>query len=262
MSYCWKCGAETQGNLFICPDCQRTAEQTAAQERAISTAAGEITSEISKQTGMLASEIESLTQVQIRTAEAIEDLTRIVDYRLAEVSWSIKQQTVVLVGILKAISEPNRVKAEELRKIGEELRKLGRFEESIKRFKEAEELNPLDYRIYVGWGFTYVFNNELDKGIKCFEKSLKTEVSNLHKSDAHLYIARTYYSQGKFHEALEHARKALELSPEYAEAYYRCAHYSALVGENKKALEFLKEAVVRNEDYIEMARKEKDFGYE
>ena len=67
------------------------------------------------------------------------------------------------------------------------------------------------------------------------------------------------YKLGRSEEALESYKKAIELRPDYAEAWFNRACVYALKGERENALSDLKHAVELDTSFKEEAKKDKDF---
>lgn len=99
-------------------------------------------------------------------------ISSIIEWGFEEVHWELQQQTKILRSIDHTLKTPNQTQANELRIMAEELRKRGVFDKSIDRFSKALELNPLDYRIYIGKAFTYLDINQPDKARQLLESSL------------------------------------------------------------------------------------------
>lgn len=249
MARCWRCGNKTKANTVFCQKCQTSYELLGVGTRTGSLHIKGVYANISEKSGIDLNDIKGLVSSDIE-----EEMQKPINYQNIEDDWLSKQKGLPLNNFTRILSEETRNRVEELWQVAEELRRLHRYGEAMERFAQAERLNPLDYRLYLGWGFAHLFNNELDRAIELFEKAVKTEIPYFYKSYTNLLIARTYFAQNKYKKALQHAKLALGFAPEYAETSYSAAYYSAVLGKNEEALDLLKDAVEKNESYIEIAR--------
>ncbi|MCL0064228.1 tetratricopeptide repeat protein [Dehalococcoidia bacterium] len=92
--------------------------------------------------------------------------------RFEEIKWQLQQQTDILQSIDHTLKTPSETQANEWRRMAEELRRRGVLDKSEELFLKAVNLNPLDYRIYVGLAQTYLQMNQFDKAKRWLEESL------------------------------------------------------------------------------------------
>lgn len=161
------------------------------------------------------------------TSEAIYELADFFRLAHAEEMWIHEKQLEILTGIHDMVKNPRATQADELFKMGVESLKRGMIKESLKLLQDAVELNPLDYRLYIAMGHTYLIKDDLENALNGFGYALKNAHTNYYKSFALLLIARTKYCMGKIEESVKDARRAMELSSNYPEAYYQYAVYEA-----------------------------------
>ena len=160
MGHCWSCGSEVYGGLrypFTCPTCE-TVEGIKS-----------LRSETANNLGELA---RIQQQGFERLYDSIEEIGSVLEWGFTELSWRLRQQTQVLNSIDYTLKTPNETQAKELRQMAEELRKRGVIEESEKRFLKSIDLNPLDYRSYVGLALTYLHMGKFDESKTFLEKSI------------------------------------------------------------------------------------------
>jgi len=171
---------------------------------------------------------ERVVDIGSEISGAIYELADAFKFAHAEEMWYAEKQLEVLTGIREAIEYSETItKANALLEIGVKSLKLDMIEESIEKLQEAVKANPLDYRIYIAMGHAYLRKDDLENALNRFEYALKTARTNYYKSYALLLIARAKYCMGKIEEATKDAKRAVELSPDYAEAHYQYAVYEA-----------------------------------
>jgi len=94
--------------------------------------------------------------------------------------------------------------------------KGGEYKEALSDYKRALELNPKDANVHNNLAWLYATANDekfQDKG-KALEHAKKAaELSNERNAEILDTLARAYYINGKFKEAVETEKKALNLEP-------------------------------------------------
>ena len=230
MVRCWSCGTQIPGGLryiITCPICTEV-EEIKRLRKSI---------ESSK-----ARNLYEASEILTSYPEGLSEIASVIEWGYEELSWQIEQMTEVLRSIDKTLKTPSMTQANELRRIAEELRRRGVLDESEKRFLKSLELNPLDYRTYIGLGKTYVQMGKFDKARTFWEKSLphapKREID--YKSYSHRLIGRTYFCEENFQQTASELKTSIELSPNYYLAHYDYAQYCALIGDKENCLVHLK----------------------
>lgn len=155
----------------------------------------------------------------------IQELTDIFEFNHAEVMWQMERQLEVLTGIRDMVKNPRATEADELLKMGMASLERGMVTESLSLLQEAVKLNPLDYRIYITMGYTYLRMDDLKNARDRFEYALKNARTNYYKSFSILLISRVHYCLEDTKKALDSAKLAVDLSPDYPEAHYQYAAY-------------------------------------
>lgn len=161
----------------------------------------------------------------------LSELAEVLSYNHAEQMWELQQQTNVLKDIRDNLVEirlhwdDNR--ANEWLEKGAESLKRGMIEESLDCLKKALEYNPLDYRIYITMGHAYLRIDDLKNALDRFEYALKNAPTKYYESYSLLLMGRIYFCTGDIKTAIEKAKEARELSPNYSEAHYQYSTYIA-----------------------------------
>jgi tetratricopeptide (TPR) repeat protein len=251
MARCWTCGTkweQSAGELYICEAC----EDISAQVRSL---------EKTERTKL--SKIDDLIYVQRKgfdsLGERLSEIASTIEWGFSELSWELQQQTSVLREMTKILKTPNETKANEWRQMGEELRRRGVYDEAIEFFSKSIRTNPLDYRTYIGLGNTYLHIRKFREAKKYFEKSLPHSPNNFYKSYSLRLIGRICYCMEDYGHAIKSLKEAVDLSPSYAEAQYDLAQYYGIVGDAKKALPPLTDAIKKNSFYFYLSEKERNF---
>jgi len=104
--------------------------------------------------------------------EIASTIASAIEWGFGEIDWQLQQQTKVLRSIDDTLKTPRELRANERRKMAEELRRRGLLYESEESYLTALELNPKDYRIYVGLAETYLQSNQFDNAKMYLEESL------------------------------------------------------------------------------------------
>ena len=119
-----------------------------------------------------------------------------------------------------AQAQPDR-QAQELFDKAVKLYEDGKFDEALPLSLKAAELNPNDYRPRGLAGFIYVVQRKYKSASEAFAEALRLEPR---AKQLYLVKARADQFRNASAEAIASARKAIEVDPNYAEAY-------ALLGE-------------------------------
>lgn len=264
MAKCYTCGEQTSDLLqhnMTCPKCEQVKETRALREA------------IPKSLGELAQAQErALEKLSEEMSKGFSQLSSVLEWGFAEVSWQLHEQTTLLRDIAHTLKTPSQTQAEELRQMAEQLRERGVLEDSESRFLKALELNPLDYRTYVGLHYTYLRLGQFDKAKGVLEKSLphaprgearmyETEESEKvldYRSYSYRLIGRIYYCREDYPQAVEALRKSIDLSPEYSVGHYDFAQYCALMRKQGECLDSLRKAILGRPLYHYLAQDEKN----
>ena len=160
MARCWSCGSQLSGgarHLITCPACSQVEELK----------------ELRKATPNSLGDLARVQELGFqRLSESLTEIASVIEWGFSEISWQLHEQTTVLRDIAHTLKTPTETQAEELRQMAEELRRRSVYEESKKRFLKALDLNPLDYRTYIGLTHTYLQMGDFDEAKVVLEKSL------------------------------------------------------------------------------------------
>jgi len=243
---CWSCGSDLAGgsrHIFTCPLCRAVEEQKKIRET------------------LEASRAQTLYEA-VQISAGLTEIASILEWGFEELEWELGQIRGILGSIDKTLKTPRRTQAKELQEMAGELRRRGLLDDSEKYFLQSLELNPLDYRTYIGLGKTYLQIGELSKARTYWEKSLphapKEEID--YKSYSYRLIGRTYFCEENYQQARWTLLTAIELSPRYYLGYYDYAQYCALVGAKESCLSSLQTAVFGEPSLLELAERERNFG--
>ncbi|MCW5956994.1 MAG: protein kinase [Pyrinomonadaceae bacterium] len=114
----------------------------------------------------------------------------------------------------------------------------GRFAEGIKELTLAEELNPMSLRpkVLSAWTIyqTRDFENAAKKGYELLQL-------NPEFMQSHLQLSNILLEMGKYEEALEHAKKAVEMEPHSPLPFYSYCFALARIGDEEIAEKIINE---------------------
>ena len=109
----------------------------------------------------------------------------------------------------------------------------GQFEEALANATKAKKLNKNDFRPYAIAGLVLLAERKPENASKEFASAVRLGPK---RKELHALKAKADASRGAINEAIASARKALELDPDYGEAY-------AMVGEGLDNNRFQAEAI-------------------
>jgi len=167
------------------------------------------------------------SEIRDEIGGAIYELADAFRFAHAEEMWYAEKQLDVLTGIHDMAENRLATEANERYRQGMNSLSVGRLDDALIAFKAAMELNMVDYRIHIAMGHTYIGKDDLSNALESFNAAYDYARTNYYKSYALLLIARAKYCMGKIEEATKDAKRAVELSPDYAEAHYQYAVYDA-----------------------------------
>lgn len=197
-----------------------------------------------------------------RVADGLEGLAATFEWGFSELVWQLEEQREILKDILRVLQAPLDTQAKELRKRAEYAYRNGWFDDALEDFLESEKKNRYDFTIHQNLGNIYFFEKKNpEKALEYYEKAARyaTPESPYHASIAYLHVGLIRYLQGNFQKAREATLKALELSPSLYEAHYQHAQYCANLGKYDEAIEHLRIAIEGDRYYCVKADSEKDF---
>jgi tetratricopeptide (TPR) repeat protein len=210
----------------------------------------------------MVSEIDRVAVGVDRVAEGLESLAATFEWGFSELVWHLEEQRKVLQDMLLVLQAPLDTQAKELKKRAERAYRNGWFEEALEDFTESEKKNRYDFTIHQNLGNIYLFEKRNPtKALEYYEKAAKYAApeSPYHTTIAFLHIGLIKYLQGDFREAYEATSKALGMAPHLDEAHYQHAQYCANLGKYSEAIEHLKTAIEGDRYYCVKTDSERDF---
>jgi Ca-activated chloride channel family protein len=107
----------------------------------------------------------------------------------------------------------------------------GEYEEALKRYTDAQIDNPTSDVIHFNVGDALFKQEEYDKALEAFEKSLYTDDNRL-AAQAYYNMGNSYFRKGDFQKAIESYQQALKLDPEDEDAKYNLEFVRRLLKQN------------------------------
>ena len=182
------------------------------------------------------------------------------------------------IGYLNKAIEINPEDAKTWYNKGAALSILRKHKEAIRCFSKAIEINPEYAEAWYGKGATLLNLKKYEEAIECLNKAIE-----INPKDAEV-CARIWYNKGtafyalgkqkqllifsknnisfnreKLEKAILCFNKAIELYPEYREAWYDKACTYSLLEDKENALKPLQQAIKLDKKYKQKAMKDKDF---
>ena len=94
-------------------------------------------------------------------------------------------------------------------------KKLGEFKKAENLYKEIIKLDPKHFQVYVNYGNFKRDFNQTEEAIKLYTKALEINSNNV---ELHHNLALTYQGAGNIEKSNRHARKSLDLNPNFSHA--------------------------------------------
>lgn len=123
---------------------------------------------------------------------------------------------------------------------------LNDYDKAIKNLQTSAELNPDDYKVFYEMGICYLLKSMPEEAIKCFQKSVMIDRSQL---DVQLQLALAHELVDEQDMAMMIYDKLIEENPEYIKAYSHKAALLVCEGKFIEASKLFFDILKRNPDY-------------
>lgn len=252
----WERKNEYYNNIQLGKDIKNQSRLIKEQQKQL------LTTQIENANRLIASqEIIAITNQQYfsNTSNALDDIACGIDelkasfeWGISEIAWQIEQNREVFKSIEKGIWSPYDARARNKKEQAQEAYNYGWIDESEEYFLESEQILKTDFSVHISLGMIYLFH-KIDKGkaLSYFEKAIKyaRPKSNFYTSFALLHKALIHFDLNDLNSAINSAIEAIELSPNFSEAYYQLAQYYAQSKEAKKSIDNLYIAIKSDKNY-------------
>ena len=118
----------------------------------------------------------------------------------------------------------DQVDVDQLLDVGLSYMEINRFEEATETFERAArfaEDDSLDEQeAWVNKGVAHAELEEFDRAIGAYEEALRIDDDSEHAATAETNLAYALWEFGRHEQALEHAERAVEIDPRFAQAWY------------------------------------------
>jgi len=203
----------------------------------------------------------SIDEMAERIVNGFEDLKATFDWKLSEMIWILEQQRQDLKKIVEILQKPLTIQAIELRNRAEYAYRNGFVSDAIKDFEDSIKLNPYDFTNYHNLGNIYLFRErDPERALGYYNMAAKyaRPQSNKYMSFALLHSGFANYILGRYQDAYNATKEAIEKYPDFVEAYYRHAQYCSKLGKYDEALNNLRIAIDNDRRYCAKALSEKE----
>ncbi|MGM0448910.1 MAG: tetratricopeptide repeat protein, partial [Methanobacteriota archaeon] len=116
------------------------------------------------------------------------------------------------------------VDVEQLIDVGLSYMGINRFEEATETFERAASFAEEDsleaQEAWVNKGAAHAQLEEFDQAIGAYQEALRIDEESEHAATAETNLAYALWESGRGEQALEHAERAVETDPRFAEAWY------------------------------------------
>ncbi len=148
-----------------------------------------------------------------------------------------------------AAVDPANVQAQ--RNLGGVYIMLGRYEEAIAALQTANDIKPTS-EVYSNLGLAYFYQRRYREAVEAFEEAARRGRLDYRVAGN---LARAYHWAGErakadetYAQAVNLAHAQLEVNPEDADVHILLAHYQAMRGRRREALDHLQQALRRRPD--------------
>ncbi len=128
----------------------------------------------------------------------------------------------------------------------------GKIDEAIVAIKEARKSNPTDLNLLLNEAQLYIKLEQMDKFSALMQEAIKLDPNN---PTLFFNLGVVNQNEGKTKEAVDYYKKAVELDPEYGDAYMNLA-IAILAGE-QKIVEEMNKNLSNFKKYDELEKKQK-----
>jgi tetratricopeptide (TPR) repeat protein len=162
----------------------------------------------------------------------------------------------------------DQVDVTELMDVGLSYMQINRFEEATETFERAAQFaddGSLDEQeAWTNKGVAHAELEEYDEAIGAYREALRIDDDSEHAATAHTNLAYALWEFGESEEALEHAERAVEIDPRFAQAWYNRGFFLIERGLAEEAVNAFDNAIrlgFRNADVLdEKARALEELG--
>src|SRR6056297_2844376 len=118
----------------------------------------------------------------------------------------------------------DEVDVEQLVDVGLNYMKINRFEQAADTFERAAQYAPEDSKLgqeaWTNKGAAHAELDEWDAAIGAYREAIRIDDDSEHAATAETNLAYALWESGRGEQALEHAERAVETDPRFAEAWY------------------------------------------
>lgn len=210
----------------------------------------------------------NITQVGDTIVSAIDSLEYSIICEFREVRWLLSQVGDHLEEIINILKNKRKFEANELLEQALSNLNNGYYKEAKDRLLKAIEFDNTDYQIHRNLGFVFLHDDNADKAIEHFQKTVAFSPNNKCKIDALADLSRSYYAIDNYSKALEHLDELLEIlnqkrnivnEDEFARILYNYSVYSGLIGDTDTCLKNLDQSIKLRRNYFVLATIDQDF---
>ncbi|WP_233883980.1 tetratricopeptide repeat protein [Tenacibaculum piscium] len=140
-----------------------------------------------------------------------------------------------------------------VKNIASSLKEQGKTDEAIVAFAEARKANPKDLNLLLNEADMYVKLNKMDKFGELMEAAVALDPEN---PTLYFNLGVVNFNQGRTKEAKKYYKKAIELNPDYGDAYMNLA--VVVLGKDKKIVEEMNKNLSNNKKYDALALQQKE----
>ncbi|WP_299330955.1 tetratricopeptide repeat protein [Haloplanus sp.] len=140
----------------------------------------------------------------------------------------------------------DQVDAEQLLDVGLSYMGINRFEEATETFERAAEFagtELVQQEAWVNKGAAHAQLEEYDAAVGAYEEALSIDEDSEHAASAHTNLAYALWEWGRTEQALDHAERAVEVDPRFAEGWYNRGFFLAERGLYEDAVNALDNAI-------------------
>ena len=184
------------------------------------------------------------------------------EWNIAEVVWQIEQNVKEFKELLKIFYDSLDPAIARLILKAQEAYEKGKIADAEDKFQELSQQCEDDFSIFLSLGIISLFHKkDKEKALEYFSKAVEISKpqSDFYTSYALMYKALVLRNLDRLVEAQEFSKQAVDLSPDFTEALYQHAQYSALLKKADTAVPLIKKLISIDLLYCLKISNEKDF---
>ncbi|MBC8549981.1 MAG: hypothetical protein H8D23_10050 [Candidatus Brocadiales bacterium] len=212
--------------------------------------------------GSISAGINLITYDNRDIGNGIYGLKAAFEWNISEVVWQIEQNVKGFKALLKILYNSLDPSFAKMRFLAQEAYEKGKIADAADNFRKLSQSCESDFSVFLSLGIISLFHEKnKEKALEYFNKAVEIakSQSDIYTSYALIYKALVLRNLDRLEEAVKFSKEAVDLSPDFTEALYQYAQYSALLKKTETVVPLLKKLISIDILYCLKISNEKDF---